>query len=99
MLHFEGDKEFPQAPADIFTRLGDARFLVQCVPELETVKESEPDKAVFTLRPGVSFVRGTLELTVRIAERVPAASLRLLIHSKGIGSTSDVEAAMLFTPQ
>jgi carbon monoxide dehydrogenase subunit G len=58
------------------------------------VAQAEPDRAVCVLRPGFAFVRGTLELTLRIADRVPAASTRVLVHSKGIGTTSAVEAIL-----
>ena len=98
MLHFEADKDFPQAPADLWAKLSDARFLVQTVPGVETVKKAEPRQAVWTLRPGLSFMRGTLEITLTILEAVSETSLRVLAHSKGIGSTSDVDALLTFTP-
>lgn len=99
MLHFEGDKEFPQAPAELYGKLSDPRFLVLCVPGIETVKQAEADHAVWTLRPGLSFLRGTLEVTLRVLETVPGQSVRLTALTKGIGSSADVEAALTFTPQ
>jgi carbon monoxide dehydrogenase subunit G len=51
------------------------------------------------LRPGFAFVRGTLEVTLRVAEAVPERSARLLAHSKGIGSSNDVEVHLGFAPQ
>jgi carbon monoxide dehydrogenase subunit G len=97
MLHFEGDKDISLARADLSAKLGDARFLVQCIPGAEAVSEAEPDRAVCTLRPGFSFVRGTLDVTLRVVERVPGSSTRLTLHSKGIGSTSEVEAVLTYT--
>jgi carbon monoxide dehydrogenase subunit G len=99
MLHFEGARDFAQPPAELWAKLSDARFLVQCVPGTEAISQSEQDRSVFTLRPGFSFVRGTLEVTLQVAERVRETSARLLLHSKGIGSSSDVEAALKFAPQ
>jgi 2-furoyl-CoA dehydrogenase large subunit len=99
MLHFEGDKEFPQPPGDLWPRLSDARFLVQCIPDVQSVSRAEPQEAVAVLRPGVAFVRGTLELTLRVAEAVPDKSVSLSLHSKGIGSSSTVQAALALTPQ
>jgi carbon monoxide dehydrogenase subunit G len=94
MLHFEGTREFAQPPADVLAKLSDARFLVQCIPGVESVSQAEPDRAVCVLRPGFAFVRGTLELTLRVVDRIPGTSARVLVHSKGIGTTSDVEAAL-----
>lgn len=99
MLHFEGDKEFPQPPAELWAKLSDARFLVECVPGVETVAKAEPTEAVWILRPGLSFMRGTLEITLTITEAVADTSVRVLAHSRGIGSTSTVESVLLFTPQ
>src|SRR5713101_131833 len=50
-------------------------------------------------RPGFAFVRGTLELTVEVVEVTAGAASRLLVHTKGIGSTSDVETILTLAPQ
>jgi carbon monoxide dehydrogenase subunit G len=98
MLHFEGDRDFPQRPVELWSKLSDARFLLECIPEVQAVSRSEPGMVVCKVRPGVSFVRGTLEVTIQVTETVEGASTHYLVHSKGIGSTSDVEATLTFTP-
>src|SRR4030081_1357507 len=98
MLRFEGDRDFPQPPEELFVRLADARFLVQCVPDVESVTSQEADRAVMVLRPGFSFVRGTLEVALQVGDTVAPASARVLLHSKGIGSSSDVEATLALAP-
>src|SRR5438067_9817134 len=97
MLHFQGDKQFEKAPAEVAAKLSDARFLAQCIPGAEAVTIAESDHVVCTLRPGFAFVRGTLELTLRVIERLAGSSVRLHLHSKGIGTTSNVEASMEFS--
>ena len=99
MVQLEGDRDFPLGPAELAAKLSDARFLVECIPGVEAVARSEAGSAVCTIRPGFSFVRGTLEVTVRVTEAVPGQSVRLALHSKGIGSSSDVEAALTLAPQ
>src|SRR5207237_663824 len=94
MLRFEGDRDFALAPGDLFSRLSDARFLVECIPDVESVGTAEPDRATLVLRPGFSFVRGTLQVSLQVVEAVAPRSARVLLHSKGIGSTSDVEASL-----
>jgi carbon monoxide dehydrogenase subunit G len=92
MLHFEGDRDLPQSPAALWPRLSDIHFLAACVPDSEAVRFPETDVAQCTLRPGFSFARGTLELTMRLADRVDGVSARLQLTTKGIGTTSTVEA-------
>jgi carbon monoxide dehydrogenase subunit G len=98
MVQFEGDRDFAVKPGPLWVKLSDARFLVGCVPGVESVAQSAPDAVVCTIRPGFAFVRGTLQVSVRVAEAVPEQSVRLLLHSKGIGSSSDVEALLSFAP-
>ena len=98
MLRFEGDRDFPMLPADLFTRLTDADFLAACVPDVDKVSERGPNRAVFTVRPNLAFTRGTLEVTLQVVERTPPASARMSLVSKGVGSGSTVEAALTLAP-
>jgi carbon monoxide dehydrogenase subunit G len=97
MLQFEGEREFPVAPAVAWEKLGDARFLVACIPDTDRVTVAEADQAACVVRPGFSFVRGTLELTIRVLERQPDQGVRVAVDSKGIGSSSTVEATLTLT--
>lgn len=96
MLRFEGTRDFTLPASALFEKLGDARFLVTCIPGVETVSQVDADRAACILRPGFSFARGTLELALAITERVNPTHLRIQLQSKGIGSSSDVETALTF---
>src|SRR5262245_40408324 len=98
MLRFEGDRDFAKQPAELFARLTDARFLVECIPDVETVKELEAERAEMVLRPGFAFVRGTLDVSLRIVEKNDPSAARVLLSSRGIGSTSEVEAGLALAP-
>lgn len=95
MLRFEGDREFSRTPAELFARLTDVPFLVSCIPDVETIRAQEADRAELVIRPGFAFVRGSLEATLRLLEGT-GTSARLLLGSKGIGSSSEVEANLTF---
>jgi carbon monoxide dehydrogenase subunit G len=98
MLRFDGQKDFPRlTPAALWEKLSDARFLVQCVPDVHKISSQEHEQATFILRPGFAFVRGTLDMTMRIAEAVAPSSVRIVLNSKGIGSSSEVEAMLAIT--
>jgi 2-furoyl-CoA dehydrogenase large subunit len=99
MQRFEGDKDYALPPEAIFAKLTDPAFLVQCLPDVSEVKSVGADEAQLTLRPGFSFVRGTLEMTLRVLERTAPTAARLRMESKGIGSSSVVEATLTLTPQ
>ncbi len=99
MLHFEGDQDLAQPPSAVWSKLSDARFLVSCIPGVESIASAEPGSAQCTLRPGFAFVRGTLELVLSVTPAVPNQSVQLLLQTKGIGSTSEVEAGLILAPQ
>jgi carbon monoxide dehydrogenase subunit G len=98
MLHFEGDREFALGVDEVWAKLSDASFLVQCIPGVESVARSERQAATCVLRPGFAFVRGTLEVTIVVAEAVVNQSVRFDVASKGIGSSSRVSAVLSFAP-
>ena len=93
MLHFEGERDFTHAPATLWPKFADIHFLAGCVPDTESVTFPETDAAQIVLRPGLAFVRGTLDLTMKLTNRVEGTSARLVLATKGVGTTSTVEAA------
>ncbi len=99
MLQFEGEKTLSQAPIDCWTNLTNPRFLSRCIPDIQVVNEPGPDQVRFKLRPGVAFIRGTLEVTIKVERLETERSARYLVHSRSIGSSSDAEATLKFKPE
>jgi uncharacterized protein len=97
-MQFEGDQKFALSPKDVFAKLSDARFLVDCIPGREAVTRAEQHEAVCTQRPGFAFVRGTLELTIKVVEATPDSTIKYMQLGKGIGSSSAVETVVTLTP-
>jgi carbon monoxide dehydrogenase subunit G len=98
MLSFDGQKDFPHlTPEVLWEKLSDARFLVRCVPDVHQISQQEREQAVFSLRPGFAFIRGTLDVTMRVAEAASPGTVRLSLLSKGIGTSSEVEALLTLT--
>ncbi len=91
MLRFEGDKELSAPLEQVWSKLSDARFLIQCVPDVDRVHQADADHASLTVRPGLAFVTGNLDVTVRLHDKVEPNSFKIDLISKGIGSSSTVE--------
>jgi carbon monoxide dehydrogenase subunit G len=98
MIHFEGDRTFRKPVAEVSARLGDAAFLVGCLPDVQ-VTEATPARAVWKMRPGFSFVRTTLDTTLEVVEHIPETSTRYRLTSSGIGASSAVEVALTYRAQ
>src|SRR4051794_37728658 len=99
MQRIEGDRDFAMPPTELYARLTDPAFLVQCIPDVESVGACTADHATLVIRPGFSFVRGTLEVDLRVADRAEPTGARVLLSSRGIGSTSEVEAQLTLAEQ
>ncbi len=94
MTRFEGEKLFPLTPAELWGKLTDARFLVACLPDVESVAEIDADHAVLVIKPGFAFVRGKLDANLQVSEKAAPNSAKLVLASKGIGSSSRVEISI-----
>lgn len=94
MIQLEGARSFPQTREELWSRLSDAQFLLDNIPDIHEVKESAPAKAVCTIRPGFAFIRGTLTVNLEIVEAISPSLVRLVLLSKGIGSSSEAEGTL-----
>jgi carbon monoxide dehydrogenase subunit G len=97
MIHFEGDRSFSLPPDDVAARLSDAAFLVRCLQNVNEIVEISPDRAVWKLRTGFSFLSTTLEITLTVTSRSPQGATYEAL-SRGVGATSLVRAALTFEP-
>lgn len=98
MLQFQGTEDLPRPPKEVWAQLSEADRLVEFVPDRESVKSAASDEAVCIVHPSLGFMRGNLEMTVRVLERQPENAVRVNFHSKGVGASSDVEVAIRLEP-
>jgi carbon monoxide dehydrogenase subunit G len=97
MIRFEGDRSFALPPTMVAARLTDAAFLLSCLENVDQVVEAGPDKAVWKLRTGFSFLSATLEITLTVTERsVDRAAYEAF--SRGVGASSRVQAVLTYQP-
>jgi carbon monoxide dehydrogenase subunit G len=94
MLTLQGDKDFGLPLVEVWAKLTDARFLITCIPDVERVDRAEKDEAALVIRPGLAFVRGSLDVTVNILDKMEPSSFLARLVSRGIGSSSTVEVRL-----
>jgi len=99
MLHLEGEKLLKQPYGEVWRKLVDLQFLVRCIPDVAEVKSIEDPTANVVLRPGFSFIRGELQLSLTRQDAAEPERAAFLARTKGIGSTADVLAAMTLSNQ
>jgi carbon monoxide dehydrogenase subunit G len=94
MERFVGERTFSTSIDELWPRLSDAAFLARCVPDATLKDEPQRDRAQYSVRPGFSFARGSLDVTLEVLERQAPEAARFRLTSKGIGSSSVVETAL-----
>lgn len=97
MIRFEGDRHFSHPVDVVCPKLSDAAFLVGCLNNVEQLVEAAPDRAVWKLRTGFSFLSASLDITLTVEERT-ANSATFKAFSKSVGATSTVRAVLTFQP-
>jgi carbon monoxide dehydrogenase subunit G len=91
-MQLNGQEEFDRPPAELWPSLSNPRFLCECFPGVDHVVRADDRSAALVVRPGFSFVRGTLEVTFEFLETNPTTSARVDVQLKGIGSSGRFEA-------
>jgi carbon monoxide dehydrogenase subunit G len=95
LIHLDGMELFVQPCEHLWERLTDLSFVVRCMPDLDKVVLTEPNRIVFRVKPGFSFIRGTLEITLALIDARRPDRARMRIGSKGVGSGVKMEASFL----
>jgi carbon monoxide dehydrogenase subunit G len=96
MIHFEGEHTYPLSVERVAEKLSDAGYIVGCLEGVDSVSVAGPDRAVWKIRPRLSFLTGSLDIAADVTDRQPGESVRMRLLSKGIGATVTVEAVMAF---
>jgi carbon monoxide dehydrogenase subunit G len=97
MLQLKGEAAFAQPPETLWQSLARPEFLCQCFPGVDRVIRLDERSAALVVRPGFSFIRGTLDVSFEFAETNPPRSARVRIHIKGIGSSAELETRLELT--
>ncbi len=94
MQSFEGERIFTLPPDQLWPKLRDAAFLATCIPDGVPHAGATRDRAVCTVHPGFSFIRGSLDVTIEVLGGEEPTTLKFSQKSKGIGSSSEVETSL-----
>jgi carbon monoxide dehydrogenase subunit G len=98
VLEFQGEELFACSPEKLFAALTDTEVLAATIPDLESSEKTGPHGMKCVVRPGFSFLRGTMKMDVAIKDLVPPKSAAMQVQAKGIGATLDIVSTMEIEP-
>ncbi|MCL6501759.1 MAG: SRPBCC family protein [Pirellulales bacterium] len=91
----EGEEHFAAPVERVFALLTDLRVVADLIPDLESCEVDGQGMLRCVVRPGFSFLRGTLRLTIRI-EPVPEAGQAVMhVTAEGIGTGMEVRSTLV----
>jgi uncharacterized protein len=96
-MQFAGQRSYALPIGVVFARLGDARLLVEAVPDATATGTPTADEAHCIVRPNFAFTRGHLDVVLRVADRQPTSALRVSLVSKTLGGGADIDVALQFS--
>ncbi len=84
-IQFGGEEQF-DAPAErVFTLLTDLDGLPRMIPDLVSAERVDDRSLRCVVRPGFSFLRGTLKVAISLDEMQPPTSASMTVAAQGIG--------------
>ena len=94
----QGEEIFNAPPAKVYAAVSDLDALIATVPDLQSSEKVDESTLKCVVRPGFSFIRGTMKLNIRLAETTPERFVHMSVKATGIGLTMDIEARLNLLP-
>ncbi len=93
-MQFSGTEHFSQSQQDLWNRLTDLTLFARTLPHLDKVEKVEQRLLECRVRPGLSFLAGSLRLKFEVMDEQPPSSAKMRITGKGVGASVVVETSM-----
>lgn len=98
LTEFGGVERFQAAPERLFEVLTDLDTLSRSVPDLVSAEVVDDRTLNCVVKPGFSFLRGTLKLTISLARVEPPEAAEMQIAVRGIGAAMQISSEMSVSP-
>ncbi len=98
VLEFQGEELFACTPEKLFAAMTDPDVLAATIPDLESSERIGEHGLKCVVRPGFSFLRGTMKMEIEMKDLVPPKSAAMQVQAKGIGATLDIASTMQIEP-
>lgn len=95
---FSGEESIPASADRLHALLTDPQGLARCIPGLATSEIVDPSTLRAVVRPGLSFLKANLNITLTVVEKTAPTHALLRIDTKSIGLTMQVEARIRIEP-
>jgi len=92
---FGGVEHFASSQERVFALLTDLDAMARAIPDLVSAEKVDEGTMKCVVRPGFSFLRGTMRLTIALGECRPPAQAAMTVEAQGIGVAMRVVSQLL----
>lgn len=92
---FGGQERFAASPERVYALLTDLQALAAVIPDLVSSEKVDERSLKCVVRPGFSFLRGTLRLVIALGECQPPRRATMRVDAQGIGMSMGVASELL----
>ena len=97
-LEFGGVERFASDASRLFQALTDLDQLTASIPDLVSAERLSDNQLRCVVRPGFSFLRGTLKLAIELTDRTPCERASLDVQAAGIGQSLRIASQLSLVP-
>ncbi len=96
---FGGTEPFRASPEKLFALLTDLDALAATIPDLVSAERVDERTLKCVVRPGFSFLRGTMKLTISLVDSVPPERAAMSVVAQGIGVGMKIDSGLAISPE
>lgn len=82
---FGGEERFSASPERLYHLLTDLDTLADSIPNLVSAERPDARTLKCVVRPGFSFLRGTLKMSIELSDATPPSRATMHVGAQGIG--------------
>lgn len=98
-LDLDGVEHFKSPPEEVYRVVTDIDLMPELIPDLQSFEKVNDHHLKCVVRPGFSFIRGKLNISIQMKDLQPPESALMQIAARGIGTEIDIESRFKLTPE
>jgi len=96
---FGGQERFAASSERLYALLTNLDSMAETIPDLVSAEKVDPQTLKCVVRPGFSFLRGTMRLSIALADCQPPERATMNITAQGIGLSMGVNSNLRIVPE
>jgi carbon monoxide dehydrogenase subunit G len=95
----KGKERFNAPPAKLYAELTNLDALAANIPDLQSSQKVDDRTLQCVVKPGFSFIRGTMKTRIHLAETTPDQRVVMKVSASGIGMGMEIESRLNILPE